>query len=261
MADWSRGLLDLKARALGVKGWIAPIAVDNQGNFIEPLWNRQNNGLLAAPCLDLQYPLSPCQEIKLASQLKSWWDDKKTLNIIDKRLLVLQGIQNLSHPYFSLRRFKLSFADTCIAGAEHELITKEQTSNVDCIIQSTPIGSEKKPTNYLQNLKKSHHEMRLDGIWIPSVKGLTQEEEPLWRNASANRYHQWILQASAWSRIRYLKEKQAPLCIDSWESHQRWWKQKTITNQAKTNFTQCLIDPEPRDLTHGATEKARTLRS
>ena len=37
MADWSRGLLDLKARALGVKGWIAPIAVDKQGDFIEPL--------------------------------------------------------------------------------------------------------------------------------------------------------------------------------------------------------------------------------
>ena len=60
MADWSRGLLDLKARALGVKGWIAPIAVDKQGDFIEPLWNRQNNGLRAAPCLDLQCPLSPC---------------------------------------------------------------------------------------------------------------------------------------------------------------------------------------------------------
>jgi len=245
MAAWSRGLLDQKAKALGIKGWIVPIATDNDGNLIEPRWNRQNNRLLAAPCLDLKYPLSPSREIKLASQLKAWWEYKDTLNIIGKKFLVLKGIQNLSHPHFSLRRLKLSLADTWIAGTEYEWITKKQQSNIDCLIQTIPSGSKKKPANYLQNLKNSHHEMKLDGIWIPSVKGLTQEEEPLWCNASASRYHQWVLQASAWSRIRYLKQKEAPLCIDSWESHQRWWKQDTITSKAKAHITQHSVNPEP----------------
>ena len=131
MAAWSRGLLDQKAKALGIKGWIVPIGTDNDGNLIEPRWNRQNNRLLAAPCLDLKYPLSPSREIKLASQLKAWWEHKDTLNIIGKKFLVLKGIQNLSHPHFSLRRLKLSLADTWIAGTEYEWITKKQQSNID----------------------------------------------------------------------------------------------------------------------------------
>ena len=245
MAAWSTGLLEQKAKALGIKGWIAPITVDNEGNLIETIWSCQNNRLLAAPCIDLQYPLSPSQEIKLASQLKAWWEDKKTLNIMGKKFFVLSGIQNLSNAHFSLRRLKLSFSGTWIAGFENEWISKKPTNNVDCIIQTIPKGSEKKPANYLQNLKNAHHEMNLDGLWIPSVKGLTRDEDPLWCNASASRYRQWILQASAWSRIRYLKQKEAPLCIDGWESHQRWWKQETTQHEVNVKITEKLVDLRP----------------
>ena len=245
MGDWQQGNLDTRAQTLGIKGWIVPLHVDHQGNLVKSIWNHQNNRLLSAPCIKLQYPLSPSQEIKLASQLKEWWQDKKTLNIMGRRFFILSDIHNLSNAYFSLKRLKLSFADTWIVGAENEWVSQKDINNFDYSIQAIQRGAKQKPANYLQNLKNSHHEIKIDGLSIPSVKALTRKEDPLWRNASASRYRQWVRQACAWSRVRYLKQKEAPLYIDSWEGHQRWWKQETTTNEVNTIITESLVEQEP----------------
>ena len=63
-------------------------------------------------------------------------------------------------------------------------------------------------------------------LWIRAVNGLTPEQEPLCRSASANRGYQWLIQSSAWTRIRYLEHREVPLCIDNWDGHQRWWNPK-----------------------------------
>ena len=233
IVKWGNGHLDQRARVLGIGGWIVPLTFDREGNLIKSVWNHQNHCLLAAPWINVQHPLSPTQEIKLASQLKTWWNNKMTLKIMGKRFLVLSGIQNLSHTGFCLKRLKLSFPNTLIAGEENEWMSQHNQDSIDFIIQSNLKGSKDKPVNYLQNLRKAHHEMNPHRPWIPAVNGLTPEQEPLWRNASANRYCQWLLQSSAWSRIRYLEHREAPLCIDNWDSHQRWWNPEI----ERTSFT------------------------
>ena len=69
---WANGGLDKQARLLGIKGWIAPIKVDKNGNIIESIWNNKID-LPAAPWIDLRHAMSPAQEIKLSYQLKKLW--------------------------------------------------------------------------------------------------------------------------------------------------------------------------------------------
>jgi hypothetical protein len=61
------------------------------------------------------------------------------------------------------------------------------------------------------------------GLWIPAVQALTPEVELDWRAGSAEAYQEWLLQATAWSRLRFLGEAEAPVVIASWQGHQRWW--------------------------------------
>ena len=255
IADWNSGFLDHKAKALGINGWIVPLMIDREANLIKSVWNHQNHCLLAAPWINVQHPLSPTQEIKLASQLKTWWNNKTTLKIMGQRFLVLSGIKNLSHTVFSLKRLKLSFPNTLIVGEEDEWISQQNQDSIDLIIQSNLKGSKNKPVNYLQNLRKAHHEMNPHRLWIPAVNGLTPEEEPLWRNASAKHYCQWLLQSSAWSRIRYLEHREAPLFINSWSSHQRWWNPES----EKKSVHICHQAQLPRDqvVTHSWGKRER----
>ena len=221
--DWAQGLLDEKARLLNISGWIIPLPIDREGNIMESSWNEQDNNLPAAPWIHLKYPIGPSEEIKLASHLNEWWKAKQTLRLMDQKLLVISGSNNLSHKKFSFKRLKLALPDTLIAGQENEYGLKLNQENIDLLIQSNSEGSEEKPINYLKNLKRAHHDMNLEQLLIPSVKGVQREKQGLWSNASASHYQQWVLQASAWSRLRFLEEDQAPLLIDNWESHQRWW--------------------------------------
>ena len=160
---------------------------------------------------------------------------KKTLTIMGQEFFVISGIQNLSHTGFAIKRLKLSFQNTLIAGEEDEWNSRRHQKNVDCIIQTNLKGSKDQPVNYLQNLKKAHHGMNPHRLWIPSVSGVTAEQEPLWRNASPHHYVQWLLQSSAWSRLRYLEYKEAPLCIDNWDNHQRWYDQELVSQSRTTN--------------------------
>ena len=235
IAAWSSGLLDQKAKSLGIKGWIAPLTVDHDGNLIKSSWNHQDSCLPSAPWINVQYPLSPSQEINLTSQLKRWWSAKKTLTIMGQEFLVLSGIQNLSHTDFAIKRLKLSFPNTLIVGEEDEWSSQRHQDSVDCIIQTNLKGSKDQPVNYLQNLKKAHHGMNPHRLWIPSVSGVTAEQEPLWRNASPHHFVQWLLQSSAWSRLRYLEYREAPLCINNWDSHQRWYDQEIARQSRTTN--------------------------
>ena len=247
IAAWSNGLLDEKAKVLGINGWMIPFTVDCDGNLITTMWNHQDCCLPTAPWINIQHPLSPSQEIKLTSQLEKWWSNKKTLTIMGQKFFVLSGIQNLSHTGFAIKRMKLSFPKTLIVGKEDEWKSQRDQESIDCIIQSHLKGSQEKPVNYLQNLKKAHHGMNSDRRWIPSVSGLTAQQEPLWRNASAHHYVQWLLQASAWSRLRYLEYKEAPLLIDNWDSHQRWYdpnlesQSVTIRRQDQSEQDQAVI--------------------
>ena len=72
IAEWNSGCLDHKAKALGIKGWIVPLMFDREGNLNKSVWNYQNHCLPTAPWITLKDPLSPAQEIKLTSQLKTW---------------------------------------------------------------------------------------------------------------------------------------------------------------------------------------------
>lgn len=233
---WGNGGLDKQARLLGIKGWIAPIKVDKNGNIIESIWNNKID-LPAAPWIDLRHAMSPAQEIKLSYQLKKWWQGKETLKIMGKQFFVLSGTQNLSHKIFSTKRFKLHFQDTLMLGMEEEWMHKLNNC-MDFIIQTNLKGSKKQPTNYLENHKRAHHDLDPNGILIPSVKGVAYKERSLWRNASAINYRQWLLQASAWSRIRFLGHPEAPVLIDNWKGHLSCWEPEIKSGTAQSKSVQ-----------------------
>lgn len=56
------------------------------------------------------------------------------------------------------------------------------------------------------------------------MQALPLGAEACWSEPSLEKYQEWLQQANAWSRLRFLSKDQAPLWIESWSGHQRWWK-------------------------------------
>ena len=222
---WEHGLLDCRAKRLGISGWIVPLIINQDGIIQGVLWKNRSERLLAAPCIILQSPLCPSQERKLISQLQNWWDTTETLRLFEKRILLISGISNLSSAKFGLKKFKLLLKDVLILGLEEECSHRGIEMYFDCIIQActNTCNNHKNRINYLRNLKRAHHDMNADGQLIPSVTGVAEKEQPHWVNASASNYQKWLRQAAAWSRIRYLNSLHSPIIINNWSSHLSWF--------------------------------------
>ena len=77
--------------------------------------------------------------------------------------------------------------------------------------------------------------MNIDSRLIPAVTGVAEDEQPQWINASANNYQKWLMQASAWSRIRYSKSMHSPIFINNWLSHKAWFNPKIEQKQTSKN--------------------------
>ena len=234
LSAWRQGCLDADARRVGVTGWIVPLLVMSDGSCEELL--LPGEGILpVAPFLHLQEPLTPKAEFDLANQLRHWWSHPLALKLFGRPFLVLQGSSNLSHERFALRRLRLMADGLLILCRDPVPLHILMKQGFDGQIQCLELGWFDQPQNYLKYLRYAHHCMEPDGLWIPTVHALSRADEPYYNQGSPKRYQEWIHQASAWSRLRYLEHAEAPVFIESWEGHQRW-----LSDDAVTEFPQLL---------------------
>ena len=219
---WHQGRLDAVARSLGIRGWLVPHAVRAAG-AIESLLLPGAGDLPAAPLLQLRDPLTPMAEQKLVQQLRPWWHQPQALRLFGRPLLLLQGAEHLSHLPFSLKRLRWMASDLLLLSLDRGGVQALIEQGFDGQVQGLGAGSREQAPNYLQQLRSAHHGMEPRGLWIPAVQALTPATELGWRAGSAGAYKEWLLQATAWSRLRFLGEAEAPVLIASWQGHQRWW--------------------------------------
>ena len=223
LSAWQRGELDVQARSLGIRGWIVPLTVAETGEIQGPL-HPGEGCLLAAPLLRVEGPLTPMAEQRLATQLRSWFRHSQALHLWGRPLLVLQGVEQLSHPQFSLKRLRLMAANLLLLSRDCGDALQLMQQGFDGLVQTLPKGCVQQPETYLRQLRLAHHSMEAQGCWIPAVQALSPVTEAGWREASPEKYQEWLQQASAWSRLRFLGEGEAPVWIESWSGHQRWWQ-------------------------------------
>lgn len=184
--------------------------------------NKQNS-LLCAPSLELQYALSPKSEKKLVCDLQNWWSEHEPLKLWGHPVLFLKGLQQLSHPYFSLKRLHLAIKDLIIISRDQGNIIQLMELGFEGQVQENWSPSKNECSNYLINLKQAHHNMEARGCWIPSAQAITNNEQHLWQNASHDAYQEWLEQITAWSNIRFLNHTTSPVWINNWEGHYHWW--------------------------------------
>ena len=225
---WHEGRLDAEAISLGISGWAVPLSVTAVGPIETPLLPRAGK-LPAAPLLQLKESLTPMSELELVDQLQPWWSQPQALRLFGRPLLLLEGAQHLTHPYFSLRRLHRMASDLLLLTRDSGCVMQRMDQGFDGQIQALDDGSLDHPPNYLQHLRSAHHEMVSVGFWIPSVQALTQSRDPVWRDGSAEAYEEWLLQSTAWSCLRFLGEVEAPVFIASWQGHQRWYPSGSST--------------------------------
>ena len=226
-AAWQRGDFDSTARRLGVTGWIVPLVVCADGGLAERF--QPGGGLLpAAPILQLKSPLTPKAELHLVNQLRRWWQHPLALRLWGRPLLVLQGAASLSHPGFALKRLRLMAPGLLVFSRDPGSVQQVMGQGFDGQIQGLSPGSIQSPPNYLQQLRSAHHRMEPEGLWLPAVQALSPAHEPLWFQGTAAAYQEWLLQATAWSRLRFLGQKCAPVWIENWQGHQRWWADDAV---------------------------------
>ncbi|MEB3241337.1 MAG: rhamnan synthesis F family protein [Synechococcus sp.] len=219
---WRQGRLDADARNLGISGWLVPQDVTAAGTLEELLMPGVGD-LPAAPLLQLREPLTPMAEQQLVKQLRPWWRQPQALRLFGRPLLLLQGAEHLSHRQFSLQRLRWLAFDLLLLSCDRGDVLEQIEQGFDGQVQDLEAGSRQQPPLYLQQLRSAHHSMEPRGLWIPAVQALTPAMELGWRAGCAEAYKEWLPQATAWSRLRFLGEAEAPVVIASWQGHQRWW--------------------------------------
>ena len=183
----------------------------------------------AAPLRQLREPLTPRAEQQLVHQLRPLWCQPQALRPFGRPLLLLQGSEHLSHLPFSLKRLRWMASDLLLLSRDRGGVLERMEQGFDGHMQSVGAGSRQQPPNYLQQLRSAHHGMEPRGLWIPAVQALTPATELCWRKGTVEAYQEWLLQATAWSRLRFLGEVEAPVLIASWHGHQRWWPDGSST--------------------------------
>ena len=227
LSVWRHGNFDDEARRVGVDSWIVPLPITADGSC-DHLMLPGEGTLPAAPLLRLQEPLTPKAEFDLANQLRHWWSHPLALKLFGSPLLVLQGASNLSHKCFALRRLRLMADGLLVLCRDPVSIHSLKQQGFDGQIQCLGLPSIDQPQNYLQYLRSANHCMEPEGLWIPAVQAVSPALESCWTQGSSIKYQEWILQATAWSRLRYLEHGVAPVLIENWEGHQRWCSEETL---------------------------------
>lgn len=233
-----KGELDVEAKQLGISGWSVPAKVDNNGNLNIYNWVKNKGHLLCALSIEIQVSLSPASEQHLVNQLQHWWSNNEPLKLWNRPILVLRGMQHLSNPQFALKRIRFASKNLIILSRDPGNTTDIIKLGFDGKIQDEYIPRISQSSPYLINLKWSHHNMISEGCWIPAVNAIKRGEEHKWHQFSADAYQEWLEQATAWSKIRFLRSKNSPVWINNWNGHRSWWSNTQKSNCIETRHNQ-----------------------
>ena len=207
--------LSEQASQCGVAAWCIRVGVKTNGE----LHPEQSLAALlqlpdAAPnlCLELQLqePLSPADEGRLAEGLLPWLAHKRMQPLQGRPLLLLGEQHGFSHLQFGRQRLELSLRRLLHArGVPAPWLLD---------LQALP-PRDADPHAYFRYLRDAHH-----GPWpkTPFVP-LVLPPPAVGLERSQEHYAAWLAQAGAVSRLLHGGAIDAPVLIDDWLGHQRSW--------------------------------------
>lgn len=226
-------VLAARARRLGVQAWVVDAEAEPSGALtlptgIGPLQAAAaRGGLPFCLKLQLQTPLTPQAEDRLAQSLARWLLPPAAVQQGGRPVLLLASVNGFSHPRFGPLRLRL--------GLQRELRRQGCSAAPWLAGPAAPKGSEQawdsallwpccnQGENYIRHLQRAHYGPLPaggwpPGPWIPAVKPPGQQP-----GGTTELYGEWLEQAGALSRCHQDCNEEAVVLVQSWRDHQQWW--------------------------------------
>jgi hypothetical protein len=158
--------------------------------------------------LELNAELLGCGDASaLDDALQAWQEHPQALHWNSKTLLLVHAV----HP--PQLRWHGWILQVCCSG-------RACTPGWDGLAEHVPDRS----SDYRRFLQQAHGRRGTGGsLFIPAVRGLTQQQETKWSFASAELYREWLHLCGATSDV-VDPDGQGLVLLESWDGHRRWFQ-------------------------------------
>ncbi|MFY8150432.1 MAG: rhamnan synthesis F family protein [Prochlorococcaceae cyanobacterium] len=231
---WNTTIVE-EAKRLGVGGWLLTIDLDEQGRLSleSPLQEAVGSGSIglrfSLECHIIGH-LTPQAEQQAATTLARYLGHEMALRLAGRPLLVVKNPEYLSHPQHAIARLRIALRRLLFAaGTESEpMLLQPSTSNAPNLDGTVEVVEGEKEDcrsgGYIRHLYKAHYRPLPSQITIPAVRPPLPQEQSENIVEDAKLYQEWLGLAAKWSAIWHDGLEEAPVLIESWASHQNWWK-------------------------------------
>ena len=220
-----------EARELGVNAWV--VSAEAQGSVLtqaDLLRNlaEQPNGLPFALEWCITEPLSLEAEHEALVAILPWLQHLRVYRQGARPLLMIRGIEQCIDSRSIAGRIRQMF----LAGGcgPQPLLVASCLVPVDGFdgsyehIQLPKQSADRsKRADFECHLRDAHWHAPPNGWLIPAVLALEKQHQDCYRNANAARYREWLSLMSHWSVLQQNGDSMAPVLLESWSGHRRWW--------------------------------------
>lgn len=212
-----------EARRLGIAAWIVPLAwaedgLDCLADVTSLLEDR--DGLPLVPALSDCSGLSQrgCTVLTDLLHHDQWWRWR------GRPCLFIKGVGDNISQFEAIRSETRAW-----------LVAEIRGPGVDGVVERVPLPPSKRKfedrKNFEVHLQFAHWRgAPSDGWRIPAVRGLTTLEMGQFTNATAEKYQNWLTLASLWTELQFDGDPTAPVLLESWSGHQKWWSKQSQTS-------------------------------
>jgi len=209
--DWTE-----EARRHGITAWVIPLALSEDGlDCLADVTSllQERDGLPLVPALTGCSGLSQRGRKVLTDLLHhdQWWRWR------GRPCLFIKGVGDEVNLFEAIRSETRAW-----------LIAEIPGPAVDGVVERVPLPpsqhKDEARKNFEVHLQFAHWRGAPSVGWrIPAVRALTTREMVRFTNANSARYRTWLTLASQWTELQLDGDSTAPVLLESWSGHRKWW--------------------------------------